>query len=142
MSSATQQDQETWTKAKRVQPDVVLGDDAFEEGAGYDAELIRAGHIQYWRLADTFCVFTLSAFENIWQMATYITERDGQTPDQDLKAIVSAFWDAQQPEYVTALSTTTWPCIWLFRSIGFQQTGALPLTDGPAITWGYRKCHS
>ncbi len=84
---------------------------------------------------------SVTGLPDVWQLQVFFADDSNEQPDEDLKAILSAFWDAQKPEYVTANGLTNWPNIWLMQSAGFRQVGVLPLSDGPVVTWGWRKCH-
>lgn len=124
-------------------PSDELGQDEFEELAGEAAAgLVRSGDVQYWQLNDTMSVFTQSALPGVWQLEIHFGERQGgDDPAAEMKALLTDFWDAQQPEYITAQSPAYWPVVCLMQQAGFQNVGILPLADGPLMTWGWRKCH-
>ncbi|MEX0349851.1 MAG: hypothetical protein AB3N15_10555 [Paracoccaceae bacterium] len=128
-------------KAERLVPLDEMDEDEFEELAGDAAGLIRAGYVQYWRLVGTVGAFSVGAIPDVWHLQLNFAGEIQEASVDQIKAIVSAFWEDEQPEYITAHSSVDWLCVWLMREAGFQQVGVLPLSDGPVMTWGYRKCH-
>lgn len=130
-------------KAERLVPSEQIGKDEFEELAGNAAaELIRSGDVQYWQLNGTLGVFVQSNIPGVWQFEVHFDEtQGGDDPASEVKSILTAFWDAEQPEYLTAHTTTAWPATYLMQQSSFQNVGVLPLSGGPLITWGWRKCH-
>ena len=130
-------------KAKRLLPLEQFDPDELEEMAGDAAAgLIRSGDVQYWQFNGTYGVFTQSTIVGVWQFEVHFDEaQGGEDPASEVKSVLTAFWDAQQPEYITANSATAWPVIWLMQAAGFHQVGVLPLSEGPVISWGWRKCH-
>ncbi|WP_171180664.1 hypothetical protein [Ruegeria sp. HKCCD8929] len=140
MESGQDNKQDVKAKAERLSPVDELGPDELEELAGDAAALIHSGHVQYWRANDTTAVFTLSVLENVWQMQVFFAgavDDENWCPDEELKTALSAFWDSEKPEYITTVTPTTWPNLWLMQMVGFRQIGTMPLPDGPAITCGW-----
>lgn len=143
MASAQEKTQKTEQKAKRLLPFDMYEPDEFEEMAGDDAQLIRSGQVQYWQQGATVGVFTASVVSDVWQFQyCYYPEVEPKgEPDDEMKAVLNAFWNAEKPDYITAQSLVDWPSISLMQLIGFRQIGVLPLNDGPALSWGWRQCH-
>ncbi|MEO1108751.1 MAG: hypothetical protein AAFX90_12590 [Pseudomonadota bacterium] len=128
-------------KAERLSPQDQFSGEQLNEMLGDDAALVQSGHVQYWRFNDTVGQFNATAPANVWHMELHIHNEDWQAVAKDTRLILSAFWDAQHPEYITATSPAHWSSVVLMQTIGLQQVGILPLADGPQILWGWRKCH-
>lgn len=143
MEAAQETIQKSGQKAKRLNPIDFYEPEEFQELAGDAAELIRSGQVQYWQQGATVGVFTLSVVSDVWQFQNcYYPEVEPKgEPDEELRAVLNAFWDAEKPDYITAKTVTDWPSISLMQLIGFRQVGVLPLKDGPVLSWGYRQCH-
>ncbi len=96
-------------KAERLSPQDQFSEEEFNSMLGDDAALVHSGHVQYWRFNDTVGQFNATAPANIWHMELHIHNEDWQAVADDAKRILNAFWDDQQPEYVTASCPAYWP---------------------------------
>ncbi|MBO9432576.1 hypothetical protein J7394_00055 [Ruegeria sp. R13_0] len=143
MAASAEVNQRMEQKAKRLLPFDLYEPEEFDELAGDAAELIRSGQVQYWQHGASVGVFTMSVVTDVWQFQyCYYPEVEAKgEPDEELKAVLNAFWDAEKPDYITGQTATDWPSISLMQLLGFRQIGVLPLADGPVLSWGYRQCH-
>lgn len=143
MEAKQELEQGSEQKAFRLWPFDEFEPGEFEELAGDAAELIRSGHVQYWRQGATVGVFTLSVVSGVWQFQNcYYPEVEPKGhPDEEMKAVLYAFWESEKPDYITAHSLADWPSVSLMQLIGFRQIGVLPLESGQVLSWGWRQCH-
>ncbi len=141
MEAAQETIQKSERKAQRLNPSDEFTPEEFESIDEDKAALIRSGRVQFWRINGTVGTFTESVVPGVWQLMAHFADQSRSDLDEELKAVVSAFWDAEKPEYITAACNANWPNTCLMQSAGFRQYGVLPLSVGPVPVWGWRKCH-